>query len=107
MAEALFVALATDTGWFRFASTTAETLRLAASLTEAGAVPTASTRTSTRTTRQAACVSWPAMARTQTDPDGRLITLGSRSRLCRSRGRTDRQRDIINLTLSVAGPRPR
>ncbi len=39
IARPAFVALATDTGWFRFASTTAETLRLAARLVEAGATP--------------------------------------------------------------------
>jgi phosphoesterase RecJ-like protein len=35
----LFAALATDTGWFRFGSTTQETYRLAARLVDAGAVP--------------------------------------------------------------------
>jgi len=39
IAQAAFVALATDTGWFRFASTTAETLRSATRLVAAGAVP--------------------------------------------------------------------
>ena len=39
IAEPLFVALATDTGWFRFASTSASTYRMAAQLTDAGAVP--------------------------------------------------------------------
>lgn len=36
IAEALFVALATDTGWFRFANTNAEALRLAAELVDTG-----------------------------------------------------------------------
>ena len=39
IAEPAFVALTTDTGWFRFSSTTADTLRLAARLIEAGANP--------------------------------------------------------------------
>jgi phosphoesterase RecJ-like protein len=39
MATALFAAIATDTGWFRFASTTSETYRVAALLLDAGAVP--------------------------------------------------------------------
>lgn len=39
MATALFAAIATDTGWFRFASTTSETYRVAARLLDAGAVP--------------------------------------------------------------------
>jgi phosphoesterase RecJ-like protein len=36
VAEPLFVGLATDTGWFRFSSTDGRTLRVAASLTDAG-----------------------------------------------------------------------
>lgn len=39
MATALYAAIATDTGWFRFGSTTAETYRVIAELMEAGAVP--------------------------------------------------------------------
>ncbi len=39
IAEPAFAALATDTGWFRFASTSADTLRLAGRLVDAGARP--------------------------------------------------------------------
>jgi len=39
IAEPAFAALATDTGWFRFASTSAGTLRMAARLIDAGARP--------------------------------------------------------------------
>ncbi|MDR0609387.1 MAG: bifunctional oligoribonuclease/PAP phosphatase NrnA [Planctomycetaceae bacterium] len=39
IAEAAFVALSTDTGWFRFSSVNAETYRTAARLIEAGVVP--------------------------------------------------------------------
>lgn len=39
LAERLFVATATDTGWFRFPNTTERTLRRAAELIEAGARP--------------------------------------------------------------------
>jgi phosphoesterase RecJ-like protein len=39
MARALFAAMATDTGWFRFASTTSDTYRYVAELVDAGAVP--------------------------------------------------------------------
>ena len=39
IARPAFVALATDTGWFRFSSTRADTLRLAARLVDAGAAP--------------------------------------------------------------------
>ncbi|MEC8555617.1 MAG: DHH family phosphoesterase [Planctomycetota bacterium] len=39
MATALYAAIATDTGWFRFGSTTPETYRVVAQLLECGAVP--------------------------------------------------------------------
>ena len=39
IAEALFSAIATDTGWFRFSSTTSETMRTVASLIDAGVQP--------------------------------------------------------------------
>jgi phosphoesterase RecJ-like protein len=39
MATPLFAAIATDTGWFRFSSTTSRTYRAAAALVDAGAVP--------------------------------------------------------------------
>lgn len=41
IATPLLAAVATDTGWFRFPSTTAETFRVAARLVEAGAAPAA------------------------------------------------------------------
>lgn len=39
IAEALYVSIATDCGWFRFSNTTADTMRVAAELIRAGAVP--------------------------------------------------------------------
>jgi phosphoesterase RecJ-like protein len=39
MAEAVFVAISTDTGWFRFSSVNAETYRTVARLLDAGVVP--------------------------------------------------------------------
>lgn len=39
LAEALFVGIATDSGWFRFSNTDARTLRAATRLVDAGAVP--------------------------------------------------------------------
>jgi phosphoesterase RecJ-like protein len=40
MAMALYAAIATDTGWFRFNSTTSETYRVIAQLVDSGASPT-------------------------------------------------------------------
>ena len=39
IARPLFAAIATDTGWFRFGSTTGVTFRCGAELVDAGAVP--------------------------------------------------------------------
>ena len=39
LARPLFAAIATDTGWFRFASVTGDTFRVPAALVDAGAVP--------------------------------------------------------------------
>jgi bifunctional oligoribonuclease and PAP phosphatase NrnA len=39
MANALYAAIATDTGWFRFASTTSDTYRVIAELVDSGASP--------------------------------------------------------------------
>ncbi|MBP3836662.1 MAG: bifunctional oligoribonuclease/PAP phosphatase NrnA [Pyramidobacter sp.] len=39
IAQALYVSIATDCGWFRFSNTTANTLRVASELVKAGAVP--------------------------------------------------------------------
>jgi phosphoesterase RecJ-like protein len=105
MAEALFVALATDTGWFRFASTTAETLRLAARLAEAGAVPHRIFKSVYENDSPGRLrLLGRAMARTQIDPGGRLIYTWLTLQDFAEAGAvpTDSE-DIINLTLSVGG----
>ena len=38
IAQALYCAIATDTGWFRFSSTTSRTMRIVADLVDAGAI---------------------------------------------------------------------
>ena len=105
MAEALFVALATDTGWFRFASTTTETLRLAARLTEAGAVPHRLYKNIYENDSPGRLrLLGRAMARTQTEPDGRLIyTWLTQQDFAESSAVPTDSEDIINLTLSVGG----
>jgi phosphoesterase RecJ-like protein len=105
MAEALFVALATDTGWFRFASTSAGTLRVAARLTEAGAVPHRLYKeVYENDSPERLRLLGRAMARTQTELDGRLIyTWLTREDFAESGAVPTDSEDIINLTLSVAG----
>jgi len=105
MAEALFVALATDTGWFRFASTSAGTLRVAARLTEAGAVPHRLYKeVYENDSPERLRLLGRAMARTQTELDGRLIyTWLTREDFAESGAVPTDSEDIINLTLCVAG----
>ena len=74
IAEPAFAALATDTGWFRFASTSAGTLRLAGRLVDAGAPPTCCTSTFTSTTAWPACsLSVARSPRARAELNGRLI----------------------------------
>jgi len=74
MAIPAFAAIATDTGWFRFASTTAATLKLAARLVEAGVVPQElySNLYEGDTLARLNLVG-RTMARAKTELDGRLI----------------------------------
>jgi len=105
IASPLFAAVATDTGWFRFASTTAATLRLAAELVECGAVPHALYRDLYENERPARLVLLGrAMARARTELDGRLIYTWLRQDDFAAAGAlpTDSE-DIINMTLSVGG----
>ncbi|MGA2032154.1 MAG: bifunctional oligoribonuclease/PAP phosphatase NrnA [Thermoguttaceae bacterium] len=105
MAKPLFAALATDTGWFRFASTQPGTLRLAAQLVEAGARPEqlykqlyehdslARLRLIGRT-----------MCRVQTDLGGRLIYTWIEQADFQATGAVSSDsEDLINMTLTVGG----
>ncbi len=105
MARAVFVAVATDTGWFRFSSTTAETFRLAGRLVGAGAVPSQLYKelyekdTLARLQLIGRC-----MARVKTDLDGRLIhTHIDRADFDAVGAHPADSEDIINMMLSVAG----
>jgi bifunctional oligoribonuclease and PAP phosphatase NrnA len=105
MAGPAFVALATDTGWFRFTSTTAETLRLAARLVEAGAAPDQLYKELYETDSHARLqLIGRAMARTQTELSGRLIHtwLGQGDFTEVGAVQSDSE-DIINMTLAVRG----
>ncbi len=101
----LLAAVATDTGWFRFSSTTDETLCCAAALVAAGARPEilyaqlyeqdslARTRLMGR-----------ALSRTETELDGRLVYTSVRADDFDATGalRSDTE-DVINMTLMVRG----
>jgi len=105
IATLLFVALATDTGWFRFASTTAATYRLAGQLTEAGAVPDALYRDLYENDSVGRLqLIGRAMARVQTDLNGRLIyTWITLDDFAACGALPSDSEDVINLTLAVGG----
>jgi len=105
IATALFAALATDTGWFRFCSTTAETYRLAARLTELGARPDELYRQLYENESLARLhLVGRAIGRTRTDLQGRLIyTSILRQDFEETGALASDSEDVINLTLAVAG----
>ena len=105
IARPAFVALATDTGWFRFSSTTADTLRLAARLVEAGAAPDQLYKELYENDSHARLqLIGRALARTQTELDGRLIyTWINQSDFTETGALPSDSEDIINMTLSVGG----
>jgi bifunctional oligoribonuclease and PAP phosphatase NrnA len=105
IARAAFVALATDTGWFRFSSTTAETLRLAARLVDAGAAPAHLYKELYETdTLGRLRLIGTALAHTRTELDGRLIyTWLGLSDFAACGAVPSDSEDIINMTLAVGG----
>jgi bifunctional oligoribonuclease and PAP phosphatase NrnA len=105
IARPAFVALATDTGWFRFSSTTADTLRLAARLVEAGATPDQLYKELYETDSHARLqLIGRALARAQTELGGHLIhTWISQADFAATGALPSDSEDIINMTLAVGG----
>lgn len=105
LAAQVFVALATDTGWFRFSSTTAQTYRLAARLTEAGAVPDQLYKSLYENDTHARVqLMGRVLARTKTELDGRLIyTWIERDDFEATGALPSDSEDLINMTLAVGG----
>jgi phosphoesterase RecJ-like protein len=105
IAQSAFVALATDTGWFRFSSTTADTLRLASRLIDAGAVPDHLYQHLYETDSHGRLqLIGRALAQTRIEQKGRLIyTWLERSDFTNSGALPSDSEDIINMTLAVGG----
>lgn len=105
IAQAVFVAVATDTGWFRFPSATSETLRLAARLVDAGAAPPGLyRRLYEEDTLARLQLIGRTMARARTELDGRLIhTWIERADFEATGAVPSDSEDMINMTLSVGG----
>jgi bifunctional oligoribonuclease and PAP phosphatase NrnA len=105
IATPLFAALATDTGWFRFASTSDETYRIAGKLVEAGAKPhEIYNALYEQDTLARLNLIGRALARAATDLDGRLIHTSIRQEDFAATGAVASDtEEIINMTLTVVG----
>ena len=105
MATPLFAAIATDTGWFRFPSTSGDSYRVAARLLDAGAQPAAIYRQLYEQDSIARVkLRGIALSRVATELDGRLahtyVRLDDFATTGAFPGDTE---DFINMALAVAG----
>lgn len=105
IAEPAFAALATDTGWFRFSSTTADTLRLAGRLVDAGAKPDLLYKHLYEHDSLARLkLIGRTLGRAKTELDGRLIhTWIERADFEATGALPSDTEDLINMTLTVSG----
>jgi len=105
MATALYAAIATDTGWFRFGSTTASTYRVAAKLLESGAVPAeVYSDLYEQDTLGRLRLRGRILARTEPELDGKLLhTYVLADDFSDTGAIASDTEDAINLTLAVAG----
>ena len=105
IASPLFCAMATDTGWFRFPSTSGETFRIAARLVDAGASPAATYRDLfEQDTLPRLNLVGRALAGAVTSHDGKVIKSEVRQADFKATGaRAGDTEDLINTTLTVKG----
>ena len=105
IATALFAAISTDTGWFRFPSVTSGTFQAASQLVEAGANPGAIyTQLYEQDTLARLQLRGRILARTKTELGGRLAYTAALAEDFAVTGALPSDtEDIINLTLGIAG----
>ena len=105
MAKALYCAIATDTGWFRFASTTSNTYRTIADLVDAGAEPSAIYGDLyEQDTLGRVRLRGRILARTVAELDGELVHTYVRATDFGETGALPSDtEDAINSTLAIAG----
>lgn len=105
VAEALFAAIATDTGWFRFGSTRASTYRIGAALLEAGVEPARIYQALyEQSTLERVQLTGRILARTETELDGRLAhTCVTREDFEATGALPSDTEDVINVTLTIRG----
>ncbi len=103
MATALYAAIATDTGWFRFGSTTSETYRVIAELLDCGAVPAEIYgELYERDTLGRVRLRGRILSRTQTELDGKLVyTHVLKADFPETGAVASDTEDAINLTLAI------
>lgn len=105
LAMPLFAAIATDTGWFRFGSVTAETYRVVARLIDAGVVPSeVYGDLYERDTLGRLRLRGLILSRTTSELDGALMhTYVKKEDFEATGAEPSDTEDVINLTLAVAG----
>lgn len=105
VAMPLFAAVATDTGWFRFPSASAECYRTAADLIDAGAVPSwIYGQVHEQETIGRVKLRGLVLARAETELNGRLVhTLVEFSDFETAGAIPSDTEDLINLTLAIRG----
>ncbi len=105
IAKPLFAAIATDTGWFRFLSTTGDTYRRAGELVDTGIKPQEIyNELYDQETLARVQLRGRILARTQTDLNGRLAyTAALREDFDATGALASDTEDAINLTLAIAG----
>ncbi len=105
MATALYAAIATDTGWFRFGSTTSDTYRIIAELLDCGAVPAEIYgELYERDTLGRVRLRGRILSRTQSELDGRLVyTHVLKEDFTETGALPSDTEDAINLTLAIQG----
>jgi phosphoesterase RecJ-like protein len=103
--QPLFAAIATDTGWFRFSSTTGDTLRHAGTLVDAGVSPAQMYRELyERDTLSRLNLIGRVLARARADLGGRLIHTAVLLDDFAFTGAVPAEtEDVVNMTLTVAG----
>jgi phosphoesterase RecJ-like protein len=105
MANALYAAIATDTGWFRFQSTTSETYRVIGDLVDAGASPSAIYGDLyERDTIGRVRLRGRILSRVQVESNGQLAhTFVRKEDFVESGAHPSDTEDAINLTLAIEG----
>jgi phosphoesterase RecJ-like protein len=105
IATPLFAAIATDTGWYRFTSTTGNTYRFAGELLDAGARPAdIFNALYQRDTLARLHLIGRTLARTETEEQGRLVHTSIFQDDFKATGALPSDtEDVVNMTQTVAG----